>query len=398
MGLGMGLGWYWDSYFNFRWDWDGIGIENFVNSMLYFKLVKQSANYDEAEKICNSYLRISDLSFAPTLASIKTSTQQQFLNDYIFNISGAENNVWLGAERVGEKNEFMWNDGSSLDYNNWVEGSPTNDSRRNCLVMQSAITYRSDDIGKWKDITCANGNWILCQKLQMWSFPQLQKSFLDSRNLLKETRERLEDNEHQLSETKYELSAAKNEIQITKDELRDTKKNLSETNSELIDTKLLLVQTVNELKSINYLQNIMINNHISGKFKSKIFIYPKSRAENIGTFSKCQSVCNKYNATTIKIHSEEEDNFVFNFINNFFNHTSNNDQVWLGGKIFDPTSNLVWLDGSTVDYTSWGSGQPDHDFEKCVTIWGEAKFWNNFLCESYSTTQWITHIACEIVL
>ncbi len=31
----MGLGWVWVSYFNFRWDWDGIGIENFVNSMLY---------------------------------------------------------------------------------------------------------------------------------------------------------------------------------------------------------------------------------------------------------------------------------------------------------------------------------------------------------------------------
>jgi hypothetical protein len=166
----------------------------------------------------------------------------------------------------------------------------------------------------------------------------------------------------------------------------------------LIDTKRLLVQTVDELKSINYLQNIMINNHVSGKFNGKIFIYPKSHAENIGTFSKCQSVCSKYNATTIKIHSEEEDYFVFNFINNFFNRTSDNDQVWLGGKIFDPTSNLVWLDGSTVDYISWGGSQPDHYYEKCVTIWGEAKYWNNFPCETYSTKIWVTHISCEIVL
>jgi hypothetical protein len=39
MGLGMGLGWDWVSYFNFQWDWDGIGIENFVNSMLYCELI-----------------------------------------------------------------------------------------------------------------------------------------------------------------------------------------------------------------------------------------------------------------------------------------------------------------------------------------------------------------------
>jgi hypothetical protein len=34
----MGLGWDWNSYFNFWWGWDGIGIENFVISMLYYKV------------------------------------------------------------------------------------------------------------------------------------------------------------------------------------------------------------------------------------------------------------------------------------------------------------------------------------------------------------------------
>ncbi len=37
--MGLGMGWDWVSYFNFRWDWDGIGIENFVNSMLYYKTI-----------------------------------------------------------------------------------------------------------------------------------------------------------------------------------------------------------------------------------------------------------------------------------------------------------------------------------------------------------------------
>jgi hypothetical protein len=53
MGLGMGLGWDWVSYFNFRWDWDGIGIENFVNSMLY-----ETLSTCEVNKI-NSSLFIS---------------------------------------------------------------------------------------------------------------------------------------------------------------------------------------------------------------------------------------------------------------------------------------------------------------------------------------------------
>jgi hypothetical protein len=206
--------------------------------------VRKPENYNEAEKVCNLEYNKSEQTFVPTLASIKTASEQQFLNEYIFNISGAENNIWLGAEKIGDENEFLWNDGSSLDYSNWAEGSPTDDLRRNCLTMLSGFTYGNSQIGKWKDITCANGNWILCQKLQMWSFPQLQKNFLDSRNELKDT--------------KLQMSKLEIEFQNTKNDLNETKKDLVKTASDLSDTKQKLTNTVNELKFYKNIQNLMI--------------------------------------------------------------------------------------------------------------------------------------------
>ncbi len=81
--------------------------------------------------------------------------------------------------------------------------------------MLSGFTYGNSQIGKWKDITCANGNWILCQKLQMWSFPQLQKYCLDLRNELKDT--------------KLQMSQLEIEFQNTKNDLKETASDLSDT-------------------------------------------------------------------------------------------------------------------------------------------------------------------------
>jgi hypothetical protein len=341
--------------------------------------LRKLENYGEAEKVCNLEYKKSEQTFVPTLASIKTASEQQFLTEYIFNISGAENNIWLGAERIGDENEFLWNDGSSLDYSNWAEGSPTNDSRRNCLIILSGLAYGNSQIGKWKDITCASGNWILCQKLQIWSFPQLQKSFLDSRNEFKDTKLRL---------SKVEI------------ECQNTKNELEKTASDLSEAKHKLTNTVNELKFYKDIQNLMITNHISLEFRGKIFLHPKSRDESKGDFHKCLSVCSKYNATTVKIHSAEENDFFWSFIKNYFNQTR--DQAWLGGTIFDPTDNMNWLDNSTVDYINWSPNQPDYIEEKCITMWAyRPGLWNNFFCDNYDGKYdniYVQYIACEKVL
>jgi hypothetical protein len=146
----------------------------------------------------------------------------------------------------------------------------------------------------------------------------------------------------------------------------------------------------------------MTTNHISLEFKGKTFLHPKSRDEKIADFSKCQSVCSKYNATTVKIHSKEENEFFWSFIKDHFNQT--NDQVWLRVKFFDPTDNLIWLDNSTVDYTNWSPGEPNFREEKCVTMWGSwgwPSYWNNFLCENYDGSDgfgYVQYIACERII
>jgi hypothetical protein len=106
----------------------------------------------------------------------------------------------------------------------------------------------------------------------------LQKYCLDLRNELKDT--------------KLQMSQLEIEFQNTKNDLK-------ETASDLSDTQQKLINTVNELDFYKNIQNLMITNHISLEFKGKTFLHPKSRDEKIGDFSKCQSVCSKYNATTV---------------------------------------------------------------------------------------------------
>jgi hypothetical protein len=73
----------------------------------------------------------------------------------------------------------------------------------------------------------------------------------------------------------------------------------------------------------------------------------------------------------------------------------------LGGKVFDPTDNLIWLDNSTVDYTNWSPGEPNSRDETCVTMWAyKPSYWNNVICDNYDDRydQWVQYITCEIIL
>ncbi len=224
-----------------------------------FKLIKKWATHDEAETICNQEYFRTD-SFVPTLVSIKSSAEQEYLTKFVFNTSDS-NKVWIGAKRRPENGtEFVWNDGSIIDFDNWAEGSPTEETKRDCVEMQSEFSKQFSNMsdldqrainGKWNDVTCNIGNWVLCQKLQTWSFPLLQKIFLDSR---KELQNSLNDVTNQLSDTKNDLTITKNELTTTKNnlintnnELTTTKNNLINTNNELTTTKNDLINTKNQL-------------------------------------------------------------------------------------------------------------------------------------------------------
>jgi microcystin-dependent protein len=200
-----------------------------------FKLIiKKWVTYKEAEDICKKERLRTDL-YTPRLISIKSATEQEYLTNFVFNTSGVKVNVWIGARRLPENgNEFVWNDGSVIDFDNWVEGSPTKEIGRGCVEMQSRLTRRFSNIsdsnlrginGKWRDVTCESGNYVICQKLQAWSFPKLQQTFLDARKELKDS---LENVTKQLDNTKNQLEDTKNQLSDTRNQLDDTRNQLSD--------------------------------------------------------------------------------------------------------------------------------------------------------------------------
>ena len=48
----------------------------------------------------------------------------------------------------------------------------------------------------------------------------------------------------------------------------------------------------------------------------------------------------------------------------------------------EPYDEWVWVDGSSVSYTNWSSGQPDDywDAEDCGHIYGSSGQWNDLDC------------------
>ncbi len=200
-------------------------------------------NRDEAEGKCKEE-RFQ--SIIPSLVIIKSEAEQEFLNNLIFNTSGSVDNVWIGAKRNSDNKTFIWEDESEIEFSNWSEGSPSEDVERNCVQMDSqfANLFNSDEKlriqsveGVWSDVPCKKRNLVLCQKMQVWYFPQLQYEFLVVRKELTDARKELVDTKKELGDTKKELGDTKKELGDTKKELGDTRKKLNKTYLEVKNLK-----------------------------------------------------------------------------------------------------------------------------------------------------------------
>lgn len=142
-----------------------------------------------------------DNSMVPTLASITSAAEQTFLTKCIFETSGVENNIWIGAKLIQNVN-IVWDDGSLHEFTNWAEGSPSEQLGRDCVEMQWYNTKKSTSNdtdsnlqsinGKWRDVKCGEENYALCKKTQSWSC-QLRQEIEDIRNELAVFRKESED-------------------------------------------------------------------------------------------------------------------------------------------------------------------------------------------------------------
>lgn len=163
-----------------------------------FKLIKTFTNGNQARTLCQGE-KLHDDQLAPTLASIHSAEEQEFLNNFIFKTNKLQSNVWIGLKQVHNVTSYAWDDGTEYDFKNWANGHPLAHIGRDCVIMESAeadFALGDSEEGKWKDVTCELANNVLCEKKQTWSLEQMQKEFLDYRKMQLENPGNLHDSKY----------------------------------------------------------------------------------------------------------------------------------------------------------------------------------------------------------
>ncbi|KFO22969.1 Low affinity immunoglobulin epsilon Fc receptor [Fukomys damarensis] len=103
------------------------------------------------------------------LVSIHSQEEQDFLTKHA-NKEGS----WIGLRDLDVEGEFIWMDGSPVDYSNWQSGEPNNAQGEDCVMMQGS--------GKWNDAFCRS--WLdawVCEQLATCGSPTPSDATDDSR-------------------------------------------------------------------------------------------------------------------------------------------------------------------------------------------------------------------------
>ncbi len=83
---------------------------------------KKPLTFDDAENAC------SQADNSSILLTMQSKEEQDFITEYLFKTHKIVENVWIGLKR---NNNFKWDDGSSLEFTNWLTGNPSNKSDHN---------------------------------------------------------------------------------------------------------------------------------------------------------------------------------------------------------------------------------------------------------------------------
>lgn len=91
-------------------------------------------------------------------------------------------------------------------------------------------------------------------------------------------------------------------------------------------------------------------------------------------FLEASAICKNDSANLVSIHSAQENEFVRSLLGN--------KDVFVGFSDSDVEATFVWVDGSTVTYTNWATGEPndDNSMEDCVIVIGTSGKWNDTPC------------------
>ncbi|XP_051465466.1 macrophage mannose receptor 1-like isoform X2 [Apus apus] len=103
------------------------------------------------------------------LATIPNEQVQAFL---FYHLKDAITDVWIGMNDINKESEFLWTDGSTVSYTNWLNGAPEKKQSYydyydaeilTDITMETDCVFIIKSEGKWRDDTCYNERGYICQ-------------------------------------------------------------------------------------------------------------------------------------------------------------------------------------------------------------------------------------------
>ncbi|XP_031470280.1 macrophage mannose receptor 1-like [Phasianus colchicus] len=103
------------------------------------------------------------------LASVLNQQVQAFV---YYHLKDATTNVWIGMNDINRESTFLWADGSTVSYTNWVEGAP--ETKQSFFdfyefellednTVETDCVFMTKLDGKWRDDSCDNERGYICQ-------------------------------------------------------------------------------------------------------------------------------------------------------------------------------------------------------------------------------------------
>ena len=161
------------------------------------------------------------------------------MQNYLYHQLHITDSVWLEAKRDNGSASFRWDDGSYPVYKNWDTNRPSNDDNSNCAQFDPKTT-------RWTDISCDSRGLVVCEKLQMWTFPELQHEFFEWRQNFEEKYEQIFE---ELDEKLERLESLEDSLDKLSDKYKDLAERfdrLNEDFDERIDRAVEKLEDKNE--------------------------------------------------------------------------------------------------------------------------------------------------------
>ena len=101
------------------------------------------------------------MNYQANLVSLHSEEEHQF----VVGLDGGTGYPWLGGRRdPGNRNNFVWSDGTPWDYRNWARCQPDDINRREDCAHMEDVNQWNRISGLWNDRPCSHLRTFVCKK------------------------------------------------------------------------------------------------------------------------------------------------------------------------------------------------------------------------------------------